>query len=54
MNGIVLMHLARGFRSLWLQVQDAYRKGGARMVLSKVARRLSAGLVKTLGLGGLG
>jgi hypothetical protein len=35
-------------------VQDAYRKGGARMVLSKVARRLSAGLVKTLGLGGLG
>ncbi len=54
MNGIVLMHLARGFRSLWLQVQDAYRKGGARMVLSKVAQRLSAGLVKALGLGGLG
>jgi len=49
MSGIVLQRLARGVRILWLQVQDAYRKGGVRMVLSKTAERLSLGLIKAPG-----
>jgi glycosyltransferase involved in cell wall biosynthesis len=53
MSGIVVERLARGVGILWLQVQDAYRKGGVRMVLSKTVERLSSGFIKALGLRGL-
>ena len=48
LSGIVMKRWTRAIAILWLQVQDAQRKGGARMVLAKTARRVSSGLVKAL------
>jgi hypothetical protein len=54
LSGFVLKRWAREIQILWLQVQDAYRKGGTWMVLSKTAQRLWLGLVKALGMRGSG
>ncbi len=43
-SGIVWERLAAHLRILGLQVQDAYRKGGAGMVLARTAQRVSAAL----------
>ncbi len=51
LSGVILQDLKQGARSLWLQTQDAYAKGGTRMVLSKTVQRLIL-TVKTLGMRG--
>jgi hypothetical protein len=50
LNGFVLKRLERNIRLLALQVQDAYRKGGSWMVLSKTAERFLLSFQKILGL----
>jgi glycosyltransferase involved in cell wall biosynthesis len=52
LGGVVLVDLSRGVRILWLQVQDAYSKGGVRLVLSKTAQCFTLRLIKTVGLRG--
>jgi glycosyltransferase involved in cell wall biosynthesis len=52
LRGSVLSEASRGVRILWLQVQDAYGKGGVRMVLSKAGQRFTGRLIKVLGLRG--
>jgi glycosyltransferase involved in cell wall biosynthesis len=49
LRGFVLLELSQGIRILWLQVQDAYGKGGVRMVLSKTGQRVTLPLIKALG-----
>jgi hypothetical protein len=44
-SGVVLTDMKRGARVATLQIQDAYRKGGMRMVISKTVQRVtSAGM----------
>jgi glycosyltransferase involved in cell wall biosynthesis len=52
LSGIFLERTTLGIKSLWLQTEDAYQKGGVGMVASKTAQRLSLGLVKALSLRG--
>jgi glycosyltransferase involved in cell wall biosynthesis len=49
LRGFVLLELSQGVRILWLQVQDAYSRGGVRMVLSKTVQRFTLPLIKALG-----
>jgi len=46
LGGVFLQDLKRNVRILWLQVQDAYRKGGLWLVISKTVQRLSFGVIK--------
>jgi len=50
LRDFVSSELSRGVRILWLQVQDAYGKGGVRMVLSKAGQRFTLRLSKVFGL----
>jgi len=50
LSGTVLKRLAQSLGVLCLQIRDAYRIGGVRMVLSKIAQRLSSGWVNALAL----
>jgi glycosyltransferase involved in cell wall biosynthesis len=52
LGDFVLPHLTRRIRILLLQVQDAYHKGGIRMVLLKTGQRLSFGLIRGLRMRG--
>jgi glycosyltransferase involved in cell wall biosynthesis len=52
LRDLVLLELSEGVRILWLQVQDAYGKGGVRLVLSKTGQRLTLPLIKALRLRG--
>jgi glycosyltransferase involved in cell wall biosynthesis len=47
-TGAVMEHTARKLRILGLQVEDAYRKGGAAMVVSRSARRAAEGLARMI------
>lgn len=46
LGGVILLEWNRGIRSLWCQVQDAYGKGGVRMVLSKTSQRFRLAVVR--------
>jgi hypothetical protein len=48
-GSVVLNDMKRGVRIAGLQVQDAFRKGGMRMVVSKTVQRVTSGLGQTLG-----
>jgi hypothetical protein len=50
LRGTFLEWINGEIETLWLQVQDAYRIGGTRMVLSKTRQRLSSGFVRVLRL----
>jgi glycosyltransferase involved in cell wall biosynthesis len=50
--GGVWLELNRDVQIRWLQVLDAYAKGGGKLVLSKTARRVAFRLRKTLGMRG--
>ncbi len=52
LRDFVSLELSQGVRILWLQVQDAYSKGGVRMVLSKTGQRVTLPLIQALGLRG--
>jgi glycosyltransferase involved in cell wall biosynthesis len=47
-TGAVLEHAARKLRILGLQVEDAYRKGGAAMVVRRSARRAAEGFARII------
>jgi len=47
-SGAVLADIKRGVHVAGLQIQDAYRKGGMRMVISKTVQRVSSGVSRTV------